>query len=454
MKKMDVVVIGAGTAGQTVAYDLAVEGYEVVVVEKSETPGGVCSLAGCQAKKYFYELTELVAKSRHLAGKGVVAEPEVSWSQIVAAKNEFTSKIPSQTVAGLKGTGIRYLEGQAKFVNAETVQVGDEVFTPRFIVIATGARPMALSFAGAEHLVKSDGFLEMKQIPRRMTFIGGGFVSFEFAHFAARLGAEQVTILENTDRVLGPFDADMVDQLVMAGRKDGVEVRTGISITSISEQNGVYSVLLDSGEIHETDLVVHGAGRIPNIDFLNLEAAGINWNRRGIEVDELMRTTNNNVYAVGDCAATPQLARVADMEAHTAAASIVSRETGEVSLPIDYEAVPAVLFTYPQLAMVGKTEEQLQRDKIPYWKSTELDLSWPTYRRIGMKHAGYKILVDNDGRILGAHVLCDNGSGLINTLKQAVIDSVTAAELYQTNIMSPYPSRESDLIYMLEPLLD
>jgi glutathione reductase (NADPH) len=214
-------------------------------------------------------------------------------------------------------------------------------------------------------------------------------------------------------------------------------------------------VNLASGERFETDLVVHGAGRVPDITTLNLEEIGINHSRRGIAVNSDMTTSVPHIFAVGDCADTVQLARVADREAHVAAAAIVARENNEtVTTSMDYHAVPAVLFTYPQLGMVGATEEYLKNENIPYWRSWDKDLSWPTYRRLGMKHAAYKILVNNDNKILGAHIISDNATGLINIFKQAMLDDVSVPDLHRDHIMTPYPSRESDIIYMLDSLLD
>jgi glutathione reductase (NADPH) len=456
MKELDVLIIGAGTAGQTAAFDLVAEGYHVAVVEKSAKPGGVCALYGCQAKKWFYEVTEIVARSRHLQGLGITALPTVSWPAILQAKNSFTTEIPASTVANLKGNGVEYLEGEAVFADSDTVMISEIAYKPRFTIIATGATPMPLPIEGRELLATSNDFLDLDQLPKRITFIGGGFISFEFAHFAARLGVDpgEVNILEVMDRPLGPFDADMVEELVKATRAEGIQVHTGISIQSIARAASGFVVHLASGQTIETDLVVHGAGRVADVDGLNLEAAGITYNRRGIEVDGHMTTSNPRVFAVGDSAATLQLARVADQEAHTAAAAIIGRDNEEQSPTIDYSAAPAMLFTYPMLGLVGKTEDELIKEGTKYWKSFAKELSWPTYRRVGMKHAAYKILVDGDSKILGAHVLADNATGLINTFKQAMLDGTTVAELHKANIMSPYPSRESDIIYMLEPLLD
>ena len=456
MKELDVLIVGAGTAGQTAAFDLAAEGYRVAVVDKSDKPGGVCALYGCQPKKWFYELTEIVARCKHLRGIGITAPPSFSWRQVLEAKNNFTSEIPQATVSNLKGNDIEYLQGEAVFVDRDTIKVNETSFTPRYIILATGAIPMPLPIDGSQHLATNRDFLDLEKMPNRVTFVGGGFISFEFAHFAARLGADpgEVIILEVADRPLGAFDSDMVDQLVKASRAEGIQVRTGLSIQSISKDATGFTVSLESGERIATDLVVHGAGRVADIETLNLKAAGISFNRRGIEVDSHMTTSNPKVFAVGDSAATLQLARVADSEAHTAAATIIARESGEPLPSIDYGATPAMLFTYPMLGMVGKTEDDLTKQEIKYWKSFDKDLNWTTYRRVGLKHAAYKILVDDRGKILGAHILSDNATGLINTFKQAILDGTTASELHKANIMSPYPSRESDILYMLEPLLD
>ena len=200
--------------------------------------------------------------------------------------------------------------------------------------------------------------------------------------------------------------------------------------------------------------MVHGAGRSADIEDLNLKAAGVESTKRGVTVNEKMVTTNAHVYAVGDCAATIQLARVADAEAQVAAAGIVSRHKGDRNDDaMDYTAVPSVLFTYPQYGMVGATEEALKEKGVAYRKSFDKNLTWPTYRRVGMKSAAYKLLAGEDGQLLGAHVLSDNATGLINTCTLAMLNHIPVDALYRQSVMTPYPSRESDIIYMLKPLI-
>ncbi len=456
MEKFDVIVIGSGTAGQTAAFDLAGEGYRVAVAENSPTPGGVCALKGCQAKKWFYETMEVVARTRHLMGKGITEPPRFSWEQVQQAKTRFTSKVPEGTIAGLKGSDITYLPGQARFVDAHTLHIDGREYQSRYVIVAAGAVPATLPIDGARHLITSDDFLDLAALPRRIAFIGGGFISFEFAHFAARLGgmAGHLHILEAGDRPLGPFDKDLVDQLVLASEADGIQVRTGVSVNSVSRNGDEYTVHFSSGPSLVVDRVVNSAGRIPHIQPLSLDAAGIESSKKGIAVNQSMQTSVPSVFAIGDCADTVMLARVADMEAHVAARSVMALENGTDLPAMDYRPVPAVLFTYPQLGMVGKTEQALQKENTPYWKSADTGVNWPTYRRVGMQHAAYKILTDENGFVLGAHFLGDNTTGLVNTFKQAMIDHVPIKKIRDDHIMAPYPSRESDILYMLDSLID
>jgi glutathione reductase (NADPH) len=454
MKHPDVLIIGTGTAGQSCASDLVKAGYHVMIAEQSSRPGGVCALSGCQPKKWFYEAAETVARSRHLHGKGITEPPSVSWEQILEAKNRFTDQVPESTVDNLRKSGIQFLQGTARFSGPETVTVGDTVIRPRYTVIATGATPMSLPFEGSHHLASSDAFLELKTLPERLVLVGGGFISFEFAHFATRLGMKSgsVHIIEMADRPLGPFDAEMVSYLLEATREAGIEVHTNHSITGVEENESGYKISFESGKTMEADLLVHGAGRVANIAELNLEAVGVTYSKQGIDVNRSMASSNPNIYAIGDCAATIQLSRVADFEAHVAAEAIIARDDNKDLATIDYDEVASVLFTYPQLGMVGKTEDALREEQVFYRKSSGSHLDWPTYRRVGMRYAAFKILVDREDKILGAHILSDNVCGLIAVLRQAMLSGTPVSELYRNSIMVPYPSRESDLIYMLKSL--
>ncbi len=455
VRTYDVVVVGTGSGGQTAAYTLTEYGLSVAVVEDSPTPGGICALAGCQAKKWYYEATETMARARHLQGKGLVRLPEMDWSAIRDEKRAFTDPIPAATRKGLEGAGIDFIAGTAVFTGPDTLSVNGDPVQGKYFVLATGAHPMPLPFAGAEHLITSSDFLELDRLPPRIVFVGGGFISFEFAHFAARLGpAERIVILEVAPRPLGPFDADMVEHLMTASRAEGIEIHTDVQPTAVEKDGAGFVVRTEGGQVFEADLVVHGAGRVPSIERLQLEKAQVNYGKRGIAVDREMRTSNPRVFAVGDCAATIQLARVADYEAYVAAKNILAEVEGGERARMDYRNVPTILFTYPQYAMVGATEAALKDEGIRYYKNADSNLAWPTYRRVGMPYAAYKVMVDDDNRVLGAHVISDNAAGLIDIFKQAMHDHRGVEDLYWGHVMTPYPSRESDIIYMLKPFFE
>ncbi len=456
MSDYDVVVIGSGTAGQSAAYELKANGCTVAVVEKSTIPGGTCALAGCQAKKWFYEAAEIAAKANHLKSKGIVAAPQIAWADLLKEKNKFTGAVPGGTLSGFKEAGINVITGAARFLDDHRLNVDGRTISARFFVIATGSRPMALPIDGIENAITSDQFLELPSLPRRFVFIGGGFIAFEFAHFVARLGtgdARKTIILEAAPRPLGPFDAEMVSLLVEASKAEGIDIYTGVNITALEKQGNAFKVLTYDGIAYDADIVVNGAGRQADIEDLDLDRAGIDFSRRGIKVNTNMQTTQPHIYAVGDCAATIQLARVADEEAMVAAESIVGKQNSGNWPAMDYSAVPSVLFTYPQYGMVGATEEAIKAEGVSYRKSFGEHLTWPTYRRIGMTNAAYKILAGEDGTVLGAHILSDNATGIINTVRLAMLNQIPVETLYRQSMMSPYPSRESDMLYMLKPLI-
>ena len=366
MKTYDIVIVGSGTAGQTAAYYLNEKGLKVAVVEQSNRPGGTCALAGCQAKKWLYEAAETIARTRHLEGKGITAAAEGNWKQVIAQKRQFTAPIPEGTIRGLEKSGIEFLPGTASFLSDDTLSVNGEKIEGQYVILATGARPMPLPIDGISHVVTSEEFLELDALPQDIIFIGGGFISFEFAHFAARLGTvhQRSLILEVGKRPLGPFDPEMADLLVDASVAEGVDVQCNVQIEKIEKHENRFFIQTAQGDGFKTDLVVHGAGRIPDLENLRLEKTGVQFSARGISVDGFMRTTSPRIFAVGDCAATIQLARVADQEALVAAetilADMVHMDQGQ-KVRMDYHAVPAILFTYPQLAMIGQTEADLKQ---------------------------------------------------------------------------------------------
>jgi glutathione reductase (NADPH) len=329
------------------------------------------------------------------------------------------------------------------------LQVGEDVLTARFVHIAAGARPATLGIVGEEHLTTSDQFLELAELPKRITFVGGGYISFEFAHVAARAGAH-VQIIHRAARPLEGFDADLVKKLVEASREAGIDVQLNRVVKSVEQTHGLFTIKAlhnGVGESFEADMVVHGAGRVPDIDDLDLDAANIKREKKGISVNEYLQSVSNSaVYAAGDSAATGglQLTPVASMQAQVVATNILE---GIRQKP-KYEGIPTVVFTIPPLAAVGLHEEDAKKQGLTFKTNYSDTSDWYSSRRINLKHSAFKVLIEeNSGRILGAHLLGAHAEETINLFGLAIRFGLKAEDL--RSMIYAYPTHASDVTHML-----
>jgi glutathione reductase (NADPH) len=426
----DLIVIGTGVAAATVAWKCHSAGWKIAVID-SRPFGGTCALRGCDPKKVLVGAAEIIDWNHRMEGKGVDHAKEIwiNWSELMHFKRSFTEPVPKRRDAGFSKAGIATFHGHARFTGQTTIKVGEgnEVLNAKHILIATGAKPAKLNITGEEYIITSDQFLELDHLPKRIVFVGGGYISFEFAHIAARAGVH-ITILHRSNKPLGQFDPDLVDQLVRRTRELGIDIQLQTEVKGIVRTtNGSLVVHTSSSSIDdnkkrtmETDMVVHGAGRVPDIEGLDLAAAGIEYERKGIKVDEYLQSVSNPVvYAAGDVAAAsggPQLTPVAVYDGEIVAANLLK---GNHIKPY-YKGVPSVVFTIPPLASVGLQEhaakEQGLHFKTNYVKNTS---SWYSSRRIGENYSGFKVLVEEgegeeSGRILGAHLLGSHAEEVIN----------------------------------------
>ena len=448
-KKVDLIAIGTGSAGASAAYECRSAGWEVATID-SRPFGGTCALRGCDPKKVLVGAAELIDWQNRMAGKGIASKGiEIDWSELMRFKRTFTEPVPKSGEQGYARAGIAAFHGRARFVDETTVKVGDDTLTGRHVLIASGAQPARLAIPGEEHLTTSDQFLELERLPRQIIFIGGGYISFEFAHIAARAGT-QVRILHRGARPLGGFDPDLVDQLVQATREISVDVRLNTAVEAIEKRADhlvVHASAEDARQTFEADMVVHGAGRLPEIDDLDLEQGGVRWEKKGVLVNEYLQSVSNPaVYAAGDSAASGglPLTPVASMEGHIAASNILR---GNHRKP-DYTGVPTVVFTVPPLASVGLQEEAARQQGLKFRITHKETSSWYSSRRIGMKYSGFKVLVEEDSdRILGAHMLGPHAEETINIFAMAVRARFRAADL--RTMPYAYPSSASDISYMV-----
>jgi len=385
-----------------------------------------------------------------MKGNGIQASKlRIDWPELMRFKRSFTEPVPKRREDEIRKAGIAAFHGRARFTGPTTLRVGKETLLGRYVVIATGLAPADLEIFGAEHLTTSDQFLELEELPRRILFIGGGYIAFEFAHVAARAGS-QITVLHRGPRPLALFDPDLVDRLVERTRELGVDVHLGTEATGIeknSAQLTVQAVASGKVSVFQTDMVVHTAGRVPEIKDLNLDVAGIEWEKRGVRVNEFLQSVSiPAVYAAGDAAATggPPLAPVASYEGSIVAASLLK---GNHQKP-NYNGVPSVVFTIPPLAAVGLSERGASEQNLRFRVEKEMTSSWYSSRRVAETCSGYKVLVEEGtDRILGAHILGSEADEVINLFTLAIRSGIRATDL--KHVLFAYPTNGSNVTRML-----
>ena len=448
-RTFDVIAIGTGSAASAVASRCREAGWQVAIVD-SRPFGGTCALRGCDPKKVLVGAAEAVDWIRRMKGKGIQAETlQIDWPELMRFKRSFTEPVPKRREAEFATTGIVAFHGRARFAGPTTVHVGEETLEGRYVVIAVGEAPADLEIPGAEHLTTSDQFLELNELPKRILFIGGGYIAFEFAHIAARAGS-QVTVLHRGPRPLARFDPELVDQLVERTRELGIDVHLGteaVGIEKSSAQLMVRTLASGNTSTFQTEMVVHAAGRVPEINDLNLDAAGIAWEKRGVRVNEFLQSVSSPaVYAAGDAAASGglRLAPVASYEGLIVAANLLK---GNHQRP-NYVGIPSVVFTIPPLAAVGLSERGAGERGLKFSVKQEMTSTWYSSRRVAEGSSGYKVLVEEGtDRILGAHILGSEAGEVINLFALAIRSGVRATDL--KHMLFAYPTSGSNVTRML-----
>ena len=449
LNDFDLIVIGTGAGGSTPAHKCRAEGWRVAVID-DRPYGGTCALRGCDPKKVLVGAAELIDWNRRMAAHGVSSRDlHIDWPALMRFKDSFTQPVSERVENNLHKKGIETFHGAARFLDRSTIEVDGKQLRSKAFVIAAGARPASLNIAGEELLTTSDEFLDLEKLPERILFVGGGYISFEFAHIAARAGAK-VTILHRSDRPLAHFDLELVERLVEATRAIGVDVRLERPVRSIRQKDG--GLLVEAGdgataERFDADLVVHGAGRVPHLEELRLEAAEVKREKNGVTVNEFLQSVSNpSVYAAGDAAATSgaPLTPVAGHEGHIVASNLLN---GNRRTP-DYSGISSVVFTVPPLASVGMQEQEARSKDLRYRVETAETSEWYSSGRIAERFSGYKVLVEEDsGYILGAHLLGAHSEEIVNLFALAIRAKIPAKKLKR--MIWAYPTRASDISYMV-----
>ena len=441
MKKFDLIVLGSGPSGGTVAKACVEAGKKVALIEAREY-GGTCALRGCNPKKVFVHAAEIIDAAQRSDGKLCNAGSiKIDWSQLVEFKQTFVDGIPKSKREKFDDAGITTYLGSPKFVAENQIEINDETIEAEQIVIAVGGRPRPLEIDGEEHVTLSDEFMNLKELPPRVVFIGGGYISMEFAHVTRRAGSE-VTILERGERILKKFDATIIELVEDHAKSIGIDLIKSAKVKSISKESSGLQIKFEQDGKTQTvdcDLVVHGAGRTPNFDGLELSAANIKFDeKKGVEIDDALRSVSNpRVFAAGDCAASgkPQLTPTAELEGDAIVDSILNDSK---KVP-DYGPIAMTVFTVPPIAMVGLTEEAAKEQSLNVRIESDDQSDSGGLRKVCQTHGGYKVLIDEDtDQIVGAHLFGPAASEMINTFAVAIASGIKAEKL--SSVLLAFPT--------------
>ncbi len=448
MKKFDVFVIGTGVAGTAIANICAGNGLTVGITD--ERPyGGTCATRGCIPKKVLWGVIHAAESAKRLKGKGINQVPKVNWADLMAFKNTFTEPVPEEKEKSFQEKGITTFHGTARFVHPNQLKIEDDTIEAKNIVIATGAKPRTLNIDGVENLVTSDDFLNLKKLPESILFIGGGYIAFEFAHMAALCGSK-VTIAHRDDSPLKNFDQDMVKHIIDFSREIGINILLNTEVEAVKKTAANFRIIASqegSKKDFTADLVINSSGRVPAIFNLDLEKGNIDYSKKGIEVDEYLKSVSNlNVFAAGDVAASGglPLTPMASMEANVVSSQLTDGE----KIKCDYSVMPSVVFTQPPLASVGYTEKEALSKNLNFEVNTNSATDWLSAKRINAPLYAFKILTEkNTEKILGAHLAGPHAEETINLFAMAMKAGLKTSEI--RNILFAYPSSASDITSMV-----
>lgn len=444
IKHYDIFVIGTGTAGKGVAKDCAAAGLNVAIAD-NRAYGGTCPNRGCDPKKVLVGATEILQLAANLNGKGITETPSINWQDLQKFKQNFTSAIPAATEKDLKKAGIEMYHQSPRFLDENTLSVEGKTVTADKIIIATGNKPMELKIPGREHLLLSEDFLEMPEMPDEIVFVGAGYIGMEFAHIAARCGAK-VTVVEFGERPLAPFEEDIVAHLTAESKEIGIHFIFNAEVVEVEKLRTNFRVYYTK-DGKKTSLkakaVFNTAGRVPSIDALELEKGNVAFQKNGITVNEyLQSTTNPAVYACGDVSASGSLPLTPVSSQESIVVSHNVRNGN--SLKMDFPPVPSVVFTYPQMAAIGLTEKQaraqgynvvVEYKNVPQWFNAK-HLNETTY--------AYKTIKDKDRDIiLGAHICSAKAGEMINLFVLIMCGKLTSIDVKK--MIFAYPTWGNDI---------
>lgn len=417
-EQYDLVVIGGGPGGYVGAIKAAQLGLKVACVEKRGTLGGTCLNVGCIPSKALLDITHKYHEAMHeFEALGLKASVKADLKKIMARKDEVVKGL-TQGIEGLfKKNKVDYLKGHGSFVDANTLSIdGKQTVKAKAFMIATGSAEMQLPGVTLDEkrIVSSTGALELSEIPKEMIVIGGGVIGLEMGSVWNRLGTK-VTVVEYLDRITPGLDLEVSKQFQKILAKQGFEFKLGTKVTGADTKGKRVKLTMEpaaggKAESMEADVVLLSIGRKPYTENLGLEKVGITPDNRGrIPVNDHWQTAVPNIFAIGDVIAGPMLAHKAEEEGVAVAEYLVGQKPH-----VDYNTIPGVIYTHPEVANVGKTEEELKATGIEYAIGKFPFMANSRARAVGESEGFVKILAcKKTDRVLGVHIIGPDAGTLI-----------------------------------------
>lgn len=439
----DLIVIGGGSGGLSVAERAASYGARCALIE-ADRLGGTCVNAGCVPKKIMWYAAHLAHALDDAAGYGFRLDYfGFDWKKLKAARDGFVRDINHWYVGYLAQAGVTLIQGFARFVDAHTVAVGDRTFSAEHIVLATGGRPRIPQIPGAHFGITSDDFFTLNACPPQVAIVGGGYIAVELAGMLQALGAE-VTLLVRGDAVLRPFDAMIREQLLERLREDGMTVLTGAEVRAVTRSTDGPLQVRCGGAIEslQVDTLLWAVGRVPNTDTLNLAATGIAVSADGsVPTDPYQNTTVPGLYAIGDITAQPHLTPVAIAAGRRLADRLFG---GQPERRLVYENIPSVVFSHPPIGVIGLTEEEARAqhgDAVRIYR-TQFRPMYHAFTARPTQTLMKLVCVGPDERIIGCHLIGEAVDEMLQGFAVAIRMGATKRDFDETVAIHPTSAEE------------
>jgi dihydrolipoamide dehydrogenase len=444
MKEFDIAIIGGGPAGYVTAIKAGQSGKSVVCIDNSQMLGGTCLNVGCIPSKALLNITHMYSEmnaQEHLNKLGLRCDNVTfSLDQMMAYKNQTIADLDKGIRGLFKKNKVEYISGTGGFVNENTVEItksdgNTEKILAKDIIIATGSVPVSLPNIPIDEkrIVSSTGALSLQSVPKNMVVIGAGVIGLEMASIWSRLGSK-VTIIEYADSILGGSDTDISSEIQKILTKQGISFVMSAQVTGVDETSVHYKKDAQNLSINDVDIVLVAVGRKANTNGLGLEKIGLKTNNKGqIDVDKQFRTAISNVYAIGDVIQGPMLAHKASEEG----IALIEILSGKI-VHTNYNTIPNIVYTRPEIAIIGRTEKQLQSENINYKVGKFNFTANSRAKAIGDTAGFVKILVDAENdEILGAAIINNVAGEMIHEIAVAMEFRAASEDVARTSHAHP-----------------